>query len=283
MRPVHHRLLRQAALLTLAITFVACNDTDNLTRPSVQGLYTTPTGLVTANPPQIFTGAGDISSCSNTGDEATAKLLDAIPEGTVYNIGDDAYNNGTDAEFACYNATWGRHKARTKPTPGNHEYNTSGATGYYKYFGAAAGDPSKGYYSYDLGAWHIIALNSNISRSTGSAQDLWLASDLAAHPNQCTLAYWHHPLYSSTGGTGSGGVSISSMKPYWDRLYAAHADLVLNGHRHFYERLAPIKPDGTSDPVNGIRTIIAGMGGIGGGSETNLFPAHQTGDGNTFG
>ena len=283
MRPVHSRLLRQTALASLVLAFAACSDTDNPTRPSVQGLYTTPTGLVTANPPVLFTGAGDISSCSNTGDEATAKLLDAIPDGLVYNLGDDAYNNGTDAEFACYNATWGRHKSRTKPSAGNHEYNTSGATGYYKYFGAAAGDPSKGYYSFDYGAWHIIVLNSNLSRSVGSAQDTWLAADLAANPNQCTLAYWHHPLYSSTGGTGSGGVSISSMKPYWDRLYAAHADLVLNGHRHFYERLKPMKPDGSYDPTNGITEIIAGSGGIGGGSETNLFPTHVTGDGSTFG
>jgi invasin-like protein/Big-like domain-containing protein len=283
MQPVYHRILRQSALLTVALAFVACSDTENPMRPSVQGLFTTPTGLVTANPPQIFTGAGDISSCSNTGDEATAKLLDAIPEGTVYNLGDDAYNNGTTSEFACYNATWGRHKARTKPSAGNHEYNTSGASGYYAYFGAAAGDPSKGYYSYNLGAWHIIVLNSNISRSVGSAQDTWLANDLAAHPNQCTLAYWHHPLYSSTGGSGSGGVSLTSMRPYWDRLYAAHADLVLNGHRHFYERLNLMKPDGSADPVNGIREIVAGSGGIGGGSETNLFPTHQTGDGSTFG
>ncbi|HEY6110764.1 MAG TPA: Ig-like domain-containing protein, partial [Gemmatimonadales bacterium] len=283
MRPVHHRLLRQAALLTLAITFVACNDTDNLTRPSVQGLYTTPTGLVTANPPQIFIGAGDISSCSNNGDEMTAQIIDTIP-GTVYNLGDDAYDNGTTSEFNnCYNPTWGRFKSRTKPSAGNHEYNTSGATGYYAYFGAAAGDPSKGYYSYNLGAWHIIVLNSNISRSTGSAQDTWLANDLAAHPNQCTVAYWHHPLYSSTGGSGSGGVSISSMKPFWDRLYAAHADLVLNGHRHFYERLKPMKPDGSYDPTNGITEIIAGSGGIGGGSVTDLFPTHVTGNGDTRG
>ncbi len=283
MRSVYPRLLRQSALLTLAFAFVACSDTDNPLRPTVQGLFTTPTGLVTANPPQVFIGAGDISSCSNTGDEATAKLLDANPDGTVFNIGDDAYDNGTTAEFACYNSTWGRHKARTKPSAGNHEYNTSGAAPYYVYFGAAAGDPSKGYYSFSLGAWHIIVLNSNISRSTGSAQDTWLAGDLAAHPNQCTLAYWHHPLYSSTGGSGSGGVSIASMRPYWDRLYAAHADLVLNGHRHFYERLNLMKPDGTADPANGIREIIAGSGGIGGGSETNLFPTHQVGDGNTFG
>jgi Big-like domain-containing protein/invasin-like protein len=283
MRPVHHRLLRQAAVLTLAITFVACNDTDNLTRPSVQGLYTTPTGLVTANPPQIFIGAGDISSCSNNGDEMTAQIIDTIP-GTVYNLGDDAYDNGTTSEFNnCYNPTWGRFKSRTKPSAGNHEYNTSGATGYYAYFGAAAGDPSKGYYSYNLGAWHIIVLNSNISRSTGSAQDTWLKNDLDTHPGQCTVAYWHHPLYSSTGGSGSGGVSISSMKPFWDRLYAAHADLVLNGHRHFYERLKPMKPDGSYDPTNGITEIIAGSGGIGGGSVTDLFPTHVTGNGDTRG
>jgi hypothetical protein len=287
MRPVQNRLLCQTVAVTLALGFVACTDTNDPMRPGVQALFTTPTGLLTANPPQIFTGAGDISSCSNTGDEATAKLLDAIPEGTVYNIGDDAYDNGTTAEFACYNSTWGRHKARTKPNPGNHEYNSSGAAGYYQYFGAAAHpsgvSDSAGFYSFDLGAWHIISLNSSITRSTGSKQDKWLAADLAAHPNQCTLAYWHHPLYSSTGGSGSGGVSIASMRPFVDRLYAAHADLILNGHRHFYERLALMKPDGSADPTNGIREIIAGSGGIGGGSETNLFPLHQTGDGSTFG
>ncbi|HET9707420.1 MAG TPA: Ig-like domain-containing protein [Gemmatimonadales bacterium] len=285
MRPVLGRFLCQTVVLTLALGFVACTDTDTPLNPSVRALFTTPTGLVTANPPQIFVGAGDISSCSNTGDEATAKLLDAIPDpATVYNIGDDAYDNGTTSEFAnCYNPTWGRHKYRTKPTPGNHEYNTSGATPYYAYFGAAAGPAGVGYYSFNLGAWHIISLNSNVSRSVGSAQDTWLANDLAAHPNQCTLAYWHHPLYSSTGGTGSGGVSIASMQPFWNRLYAAHADLVLNGHRHFYERLKPMKPDGSLDLANGITEIIAGSGGIGGGSETNLFPTHVTGDGSTFG
>ena len=288
MRPVQNRLLCQTVAVTLALGFVACTDTNDPLRPGVQALFTTPTGLLTANPPQIFVGAGDISSCSNTGDEATAKLLDAIPDpATVYNIGDDAYNNGTTAEFACYNSTWGRHKYRTQPTSGNHEYNSSGAAGYFQYFGAAAHpssvSDSAGFYSFNLGAWHIISLNSDITRSAGSKQDKWLAADLAAHPNQCTLAYWHHPLYSSTGGSGSGGVSLTSMRPFWDRLYAAHADLVLNGHRHFYERMALMKPDGSADPTNGIREIIAGSGGIGGGSETNLFPLHQTGDGSTFG
>jgi protocatechuate 3,4-dioxygenase beta subunit len=282
------RLVRQSLVLTLVLGFVSCTDNYGPMQPTLQASYVTPTGLVTANPPQVFIGAGDISSCGNTGDEATAKLLDANPVGTVFNIGDDVYENGTTTEFTnCYHPTWGRHKARTMPTAGNHEYNTSGASGYYQYFGAAAHpssvSDSAGFYSFDLGAWHIIALNSNVARSLNSRQDKWLAADLAAHPNQCTLAYFHHPLYSSTGGSGSGGVSTTSVRPFWDRLYAARADLVLNGHRHFYERLAPMKPDGSADPVNGIRTIIAGMGGIGGGSVTNLFPRHEVGNGDTRG
>jgi Bacterial Ig-like domain (group 1)/Invasin, domain 3 len=284
MRRLLTGLLRRTVVLTSsALVLASCTNDNSPTQPPARALYTTPTGYLSANPPQIFIGAGDISSCSNDGDEMTARIIDTIP-GTVYNLGDDAYNNGSTSEFAnCYDPTWGRFKNRTKPSAGNHEYNTSGAAPYYAYFGAAAGDPSKGYYSYNLGAWHIIVLNSNITRSAGSPQDTWLKSDLAAHPNQCTLAYWHHPLYSSTGGSGSGGTSISSMRPFWDALYAAHADLVLNGHRHFYERMAPMKPDGTRDDANGIRSIIAGSGGIGGGTVTNAFPTSQVSNGDTRG
>jgi invasin-like protein/calcineurin-like phosphoesterase family protein len=177
----------------------------------------------------------------------------------------------------------GRHKARTHPAAGNHEYNTSNATPYYNYFGAAAGEPGKGYYSFDLGAWHIIVLNSNITRTPSSPQGQWLRADLAAHQNLCTLAYWHHPLYSSEGGSGSGGVTYSSVRPFWDTLYAGGADVVLAGHRHFYERLAPIKPDGTPDNALGIRTFIVGSGGIGGGTVTNVFPASEVRNGSTFG
>ncbi len=278
MRPVLGRLLCQTVGLTLALGFVACTDTDNPLNPSVRALYTTPTGLVTANPPQIFVGAGDISSCSNTGDEATAKLLDAIPDpATVYNIGDDAYDNGSTSEFAnCYNPTWGRHKYRTKPTPGNHEYNSSGAAPYYAYFGAAAGPSGRGYYSFDLGAWHIISLNSNVSSSAGSAQDTWLRADLAAHPNQCLLAYYHHPLYSSTA-------TYSSVRGLVNALYAYHADLILNGHRHYYEREKLMDPSGNADPVNGVREIIAGTGGIGGGSTNPSYPLTEVSNGSTFG
>ncbi len=278
-----NRLFVPSALLTLALSLIACNDTNNLTQPGIRALYTTPTGLVTANPPQVFVGAGDISSCSTNNDEKTAELLDSIP-GTVYNIGDDAYNDGTASEFSnCYDPTWGRSKSRTHPVPGNHEYNSSGAAPYFAYFGAAAGTAGQGWYSFNLGAWHIIALNSNISTSAGSAQDTWLKADLAAHPNQCTLAYYHHPLYSSTGGTGTGGTTYSSVRQFVNDLYAAHADLILNGHRHFYERLAPMNPSGGYDSTNGVRELIAGTGGIGGGSETNLFPLHEAGNGSTFG
>ena len=148
--------------------------------------------------PVIIAG-GDIASCNSTGDEQTAALLDNIA-GTVITLGDNAYESGTINNFNnCYDPSWGRQKARTYPTPGNHDYLTPGATGYFTYFGAAAGDPHKGYYSYDIGDWHIIVLNSNCVEVGGcgvkSAQVAWLQSDLAAHPTLCTLAYWHHPLF----------------------------------------------------------------------------------------
>ena len=266
----------------MAIAVAACSDAGDLTRPDRQ-TFITPTGLLTAKPPQIFVGAGDVATCNSNNDEATAQLLDNIP-GTVFVLGDNVYENATNAEFQnCYHPTWGRHKGRTKPTPGNHEYNTNGAAGYYNYFGAAAGDPAKGYYSFELDTWHVIVLNSNISMTTASAQVIWLKADLAAHPNPCTLAYWHHPLYSSTGGTGSGGVTYSAVRPLVDVLYAGGADLVLAGHRHIYERLAPIKPNGTRDDVFGVREIIAGTGGKSGGAVSNRFPASEVRNGVTFG
>lgn len=273
-----------ATLATLALfALPSCTDQSTFSEPPNQPLYTTPTGLVTANPPAIVAGAGDISTCGNNNDEATAQLLDAIP-GTVITMGDNVMPNGTTAEFTnCYTPTWGRHKARTRPAPGNHDYNTSGAAGYFAYFGAAAGDPGKGYYSYELGAWHVIVLNSNIASSAGSAQDTWLKADLAAHPSQCILSYYHHPLYSSTGGSGTGGAVYSGVRNLFTDLYAGHADLVLHGHRHFYERLAPMKPDGTADPVNGVREIISGTGGDGGGTITNIFPLSEVRNGSTFG
>jgi acid phosphatase type 7 len=205
-------------------------------------------------------GAGDIASCNYTEDSATAKLLGNIP-GTVFTLGDNAYPDGTAAQFRdCYDPTWGKYKSRTKPTAGNHDYFTIGAWPYFNYFGARAGTPGAGYYSYDRGAWHIVALNSNCKYVGGcsrrSLQGRWLRKDLANHPSGCTLAYWHHPLYAS--GTGS---DTPAVKPLWQILYDQDADVILSGHAHRYERFRPINPAGDPDPANGIRQFIVGTGG----------------------
>jgi acid phosphatase type 7 len=210
----------------------------------------------------VLVGAGDIADCSDiSGAEATAKLLDAIP-GTVFTAGDNAYEEGTAEQFAkCYDPTWGRHKARTRPSVGNHEFHSGGATPYFDYFGANAGDPKQGFYSYELGAWHIIVLNSECSEvggcQTGSAEEKWLRADLQAHPGPCTLAYWHKPLFSSGAKHGDD----PEVKAFWQDLYAARATLVLNGHDHDYERFAPQNPEGKADPAKGVREFVVGTGG----------------------
>jgi len=214
----------------------------------------------------ILVGAGDIAGCKNlAGAEATAKLIDKIP-GTVFAAGDLAYDSGTYEEFQnCYQPTWGRFKSRTRPAPGNHEYNGSEASGYFRYWGTRAGDPDKGYYSYDLGLWHILVLNTNCrvkelgGCGEGSRQEAWLRKDLAAHPNACLLAYGHHALYSS--GVLAGHARHPELRALWQDLYAAHADLILAAHEHSYERFAPQDSEGHLDQEHGIRQITAGTGG----------------------
>ena len=207
-------------------------------------------------PPATLVGTGDIATCPGTGDEATADLIDDI-DGTIFTTGDNAYPDGTAADFQnCYEPSWGRHKARTYPSPGNHEYHTPGASGYFDYFGAAAGEPAEGYYSYDLGAWHVVVLNSNIAVEPGSAQHEWLSADLASSAATCTVAYWHHPLFSS-GAHGN----QNNMKPIWDELYSANVEVVVNGHAHDYERFALQNPSGEPDPARGIREFVVGTGG----------------------
>jgi hypothetical protein len=213
----------------------------------------------TADP--VIVGAGDIADCKALSPAAkTANLLAQI-DGTVFTLGDDAYENGTPRQFAdCYGPTWGRFKARTRPVVGNHEYGTAFARGYFDYFGAAAGDPTKGYYSYDLGQWHLIVINSNCTQvggcKAGSPQEQWLRQDLAAHPAPCTVAMWHHPRYSS----GEHG-DDRSLRDIWQALYDANADVVLSGHDHDYERFGPQDADSRSDPARGIRQFVVGTGG----------------------
>ena len=207
----------------------------------------------------VLVGAGDIADCSRTSDDSAAALVERLAPDAVFTAGDNVYTNGTATEYAnCYDPTWGRFKAKTHPAPGNHDYNTSGATGYYGYFGALAGDPTKGYYSYDLGAWHLIALNGEISTSAGSAQEVWLKADLAASTKTCTMAYIHRPRFSA-GYHGSN----SSMQPLWQDLYDAGAELYIAGHNHDYERFAPQDANGVADPVKGIREFVVGTGGAG--------------------
>jgi hypothetical protein len=220
-----------------------------------------PVASLAIDPPAILVGAGDIADCKDlSGAEATAKLLEQIP-GTIMAVGDLAYPDGTKENFACYEKTWGRVKSRTRPAAGNHEFHSAGATVYFNYFGAAAGDPRNGYYSYELGGWHIVVLNSECSDIGGcdaaSRQVQWLRADLAAHPAACTLAYWHKPLFSS----GSAHGNDYEMKAFWQALYDAHAAVVINGHDHNYERFAPQNPEGVSDAARGIREFVVGTGG----------------------
>ncbi|MFL5755423.1 MAG: metallophosphoesterase family protein [Chloroflexota bacterium] len=216
-----------------------------------------PLPVAAADP--VLVGAGDIASCSSTGDSATAKLIAAVP-GTVFTAGDNAYDQGTPWQYAnCYGPTWGQARARTRPAAGNHEYVTAGAAGYFGYFGSRAGDPRRGYYAYNLGAWRIYVLNSNCAAvggcGAGSPQETWLRHDLAANPRRCSLAYWHHPLYSS-GEHGNN----SFVRAFWSDLQAAHAELVVNGHDHDYERFRRMTPSGAVSSL-GIREFVVGTGG----------------------
>ena len=237
----------------------------------------------------VVAAAGDIACQSGddpSGDScqqrATADLLVQSDAWAVLTLGDNQYEDGELQEFqASYAASWGRVKAITHPAPGNHDYHVPGGAGYFAYFGPVAGDPDMGFYSYDVGAWHLIALNSNCEDvggcDAGSPQVRWLARDLAAHETTCTLAYWHHPRLSS----GEHG-DENAVDAFWRALYDGGADVVLNGHDHDYERFAPQDPDGQADP-NGIREFVVGTGGRSLRTFPGVQPNSQVRESNTFG
>jgi acid phosphatase type 7 len=231
-------------------------------------------------------GVGTLSRCHEM---YTGAQLVGGGFAAVLPLGDEQYECGGAAAFAqSYDPAWGvpAVKSISYPVVGNHEYNTSrgtncgrNASGYFGYFGAAAGDPTKGYYSYDIGTWHLIALNSNcghVACKAGSAQEVWLAHDLATHPNTCTLAYFHHPLFSA------GPDTHSAVRPFWNDLYAARADVVLNGHKHNYQRLTKLNPSGAPN-TNGIREFVAGTGGENHSITSKLYPGTEASDGGHFG
>jgi acid phosphatase type 7 len=210
-------------------------------------------GFVGVTPGQaaeaVLVGAGDIANCNSAADVATARLIGSIG-GTVFTLGDNAYGSGSDRQFDnCYGPTWGRFKGRTRPAIGNHDY-----------FGSRAGPRGKGWYSYNVGSWHVIVLNGNCGKvgcGKGSAQERWLRADLAKHNNRCTLAYWHQARFVSDKVHGN----HPQVAPFWDALYDYGAELVLSAHAHVYERFAPQTPSGKADPSHGIRQIVVGTGG----------------------
>ena len=271
-----HRPLGPAALaLTLALAF-------SFTAAPSRAAVIAAAGDIACAPtdPSYNGGLGTATECrmKDTSDLAVAGGYDA-----VILLGDNQYDNGLFSEYtASYDPTWGRVKSITRPVPGNHEYNTPGAVGYYQYFGAAAGDPAKGYYSFDLGGWHVVVLNSSCAAiggcQAGSPQETWLRADLAAHPGVCTLAVWHQPRFSS-GPHGDD----PAYQPFWQALYDAGADLVLNGHDHVYERFAPQSPAALADASRGIRQITVGTGGRNHTSIVTLRANSEVQNADTFG
>ncbi len=242
----------RASLLAVYLFF----SFDSAANPSLQA------GRATVGAPgdPILVGAGDIGACNTDGAKRTAALLDHIP-GTVFTAGDNAYPDGRREDFAkCFHPFWGRHKSRTRPAAGNHDYHVPSAAGYFAYFGPAAGDPARGYYSYQLGAWRIIVLNSNCKQvggcEAGSPQEEWLRSELRRNPAPCTLAIWHHARFSS-GRHGD----FAPVQPFWQALWEAGAEVVVAGHDHDYERFAPLDAGGRRDSARGLRQFVVGTGG----------------------
>jgi len=222
-------------------------------------------GVIGCVPPAPVTivAAGDIAQCHKAPAAASMAARTAAlvtpDDALVLTLGDNAYEFGTPDEFAnCFGPTWGAFKDRIHPAPGNHDYYTPDAAGYFGYFGAQAGPDRLGYYSFDFHGWHFISLNSLVDVSEQSQQYLWLQSDLARSSDSlCTIAYWHYPAFNSGWTYGS----IMAMRPFFDLLYAAGVEMVLSGHEHIYERFAPQRADGTADTARGVRQFVVGTGG----------------------
>ena len=264
------------ALVVVAALGPACRSAEpaDRTAPLPPPAPAAPTTTAPAQPDPVIAAAGDIAcepaepvTAARCHMRATSDLLVGTGLDAVLTLGDNQYEDGALEKFRrSYDATWGRVKAITRPAVGNHELAGGAAHGHFAYFGAAAGKPGQGWYSFDVGTWHLIALNSNCAAvggcGPGSAQHEWLVADLAAHRAACTLAYWHHPRFSS----GLHGDSAATAA-FWQALYDAGADVVLAGHDHHYERFVPLAPDGAPDPARGLRQFIVGTGG------RSLYPA----------
>jgi len=255
-----------------------------------------PSAVPTATPEPrlpLIAAAGDISCAPGSRDpcrqEQTASAIEALDPDLVLPLGDNQYESGTLGEYsAVYNLSWGRLRQKSKPVPGNHEYQDTSARGYFDYFNGTgaftgvAGDRDRGYYSYDFGGWHFVALNSNCASirgcGTNSPQEVWLREDLRRNQLPCTLAYAHHPRFSS----GING-SSANLTALWQTLYDFNVDVYLCAHDHHYERFAPQRPDGTSDPTRGIREFVVGTGGRSITPFLTILPNSEVQDTTSFG
>ena len=217
-------------------------------------------GEPTSTPPAsaVLIAVGDIAACDRDGDAQVSSLVTGL-DGIVATLGDNVYPSGSEATYAeCYDPVWGGFLDRTRPSIGNHDIEADSGAAYHAYFGGLAGEAGEGWYSYDLGDWHVIVLNTNcevVDCAPGSPQHNWLTADLAASDVACVLAYGHHPRFSS-GPHGD----YAPISPLWEALHGAGAELLLVGHDHLYERFAPQSPDGGADP-NGLRQLTVGTGG----------------------
>lgn len=282
-RTAGKRRLREAtgAILVLAVALVAAACV--VPPPPPPPPVIAAAGDIACAPYSTHIPNGDLGIGDRCFEKPTSDLLVDGDYDAVVTLGDNQYLYGELANFQTeFERTWGRVKDRIHPSSGNHEYYTANAAGYFGYFGEVAGDPSQGWYSFDLGSWHLIALNSNCDAvggcGAGSAQEQWLRADLAAHAaTKCTLAYWHYPRFSS----GSHG-NVATMDPFWRALYDYGVDVVLNGHDHNYERFAPQNPDGQAD-ANGIREFVVGTGGYSHYGMGTRKPNSEMFDGSSFG
>jgi acid phosphatase type 7 len=241
--------------LTLVALAVVGVVVANRLKDTSQGSAATAPGVEGAHEVTVV-AAGDIASCASSGDEETAELVENVNPDAVLTLGDNVYESGTLEQYRrCYDPTWGQFKAKTYPVPGNHDYETEGAAGYLAYFGNRAGAPDKTYYAFDLGAWHVVALDTNIDVGAQSSQLRWLRSDLERDDHQCELAFFHHPRWS--GGLHD---SQAFVEPLWRVLADEGVDVVLAGHDHNYQRFYKLDAAGRR-AEDGIRSFVVGTGG----------------------
>jgi len=271
MNAVPVRRSRNAAVVAVICAAAACTPMVRLTPPPAAA----PAAEVALSGASVMIGAGDIANCGSQLSFGTARLVDSVlradsiagVNNAVFTLGDNAYASGSAVQFStCFAKGWGdttkRIMAKLRPTPGNHDYYTRDASAYYAYFGAAAGTAGQGYYSYAVGTWHVIVINSEFIVNSGfpesvrKAQMDWVANELKTNKALCTIAYWHHPRFSS-GWHGNN----AKLQPLWQLLYDHNVDLVLAGHDHQYERFRPMTPAGAVDTVKGMTSIVAGTGG----------------------